>query len=231
MPALTLQVVSIDAAPVGQPTLHAFDGSGGSIGRDDSNFFALPDKHRRVSRLHATISFPGGMPTITNSSTSLPLSVGEQQLDGGESMPITQGALIEIGPYILRAHVGSVGQAIAAPEAHAAIRRDPLPTVMPAAGASPATPLPSNFLSADPFAHRPEANQGASSALLAAPSAAVGIGDFWPDQDAPGVIAPGSSGAIRRARPVPKAVRSQSRNTPRHKRSHRPSPNSRSACG
>jgi FHA domain-containing protein len=107
MPALTLQVVSIDAVPVAQSTVRAFDSSGGSIGRDDTNFFALPDKHRRVSRLHATISFPGGMPTITNSSTSLPLSVGEQQLDGGESLPITQGALIEIGPYVLMAHVSA----------------------------------------------------------------------------------------------------------------------------
>ena len=168
MPALTLQVVSIDAAPVGQPTLHAFDESGGSIGRDETNVLALPDKHRRVSRLHATISFPGGMPTITNSSTSLPLSVGEQQLDGGESMPITQGALIEIGPYILQAHVGAMGSAAPPPvqPAHA-IRRDILPTVMPAA--IPAAPpafshAVTNDRAADPLLNWPAANQGAASA-------------------------------------------------------------------
>jgi FHA domain-containing protein len=105
MPALTLRIVSVDAAPVERPASKTFETSGGSIGRDETNLFALPDVHRRVSRLHATISFPGGQATITNASTSLPLSVGEQQLDGGESMPVVQGALIEIGPYILQAHL------------------------------------------------------------------------------------------------------------------------------
>ncbi len=189
MSALTLQVVSIDAAPVGQPTLHTFDESGGSIGRDETNVLALPDKHRRVSRLHATISFPGGMPTITNSSTSLPLSVGEQQLDGGESMPITQGALIEIGPYILQAHVGAMGSAAPppVPPAHA-IRRDVLPTVMPAAilAAPPAfSQVVTNDRAADPLLNWPAANHGAASASLLSPpdsSAVIGLGDYWPDQ-------------------------------------------------
>lgn len=105
MPELILQVVSMDAIPPSQPLMRAFDEAGGTIGRDESNVFALPDKHRRVSRLHATISFPGGMATITNSSTSLPLSVGEQQVDSGESMPLPNGALVEIGPYVLKAVV------------------------------------------------------------------------------------------------------------------------------
>jgi len=103
MPELILQVISIDAAPPTQVVKQAFSDTGGTIGRDETNALALPDKHRRVSRLHAAISFPGGVPTITNSSSSLPILLGEQQLDGGESMPITHGALIEIGPYILRA--------------------------------------------------------------------------------------------------------------------------------
>ena len=204
MPALTLQVVSIDAAPVGQPTLHAFDESGGSIGRDETNFLALPDKHRRVSRLHATISFPGGMPTITNSSNSLPLSVGEQQLDGGESMPITQDALIEIGPYILQAHVGAVGSAAPppVPPAHA-IRRDILPTVMPAAilAAPPAlSQAVTNDRAADPLLNWPAANHGAASASLlppAASSAAIGLGDYWPDQgQSSASLMPPSPGAL-----------------------------------
>lgn len=105
MPELILQVVSMDAIPPAQPLMRVFDDAGGTIGRDESNVFALPDKHRRVSRLHATISFPGGMATITNSSTSLPISVGEQQVDSGESMPLANGALVEIGPYVLRAVV------------------------------------------------------------------------------------------------------------------------------
>ena len=108
MPDIILKVVSVDAALPVQAFARSFDANGGTIGRDDSNTLALPDKHRRVSRLHATVSFPGGVPTITNSSTSLPISVGEQQLDFGESMPINHGANIEIGPYILQAHALSL---------------------------------------------------------------------------------------------------------------------------
>ena len=104
MPDIILKVVTVDAALPVQALARSFDASGGTIGRDDTNALALPDKHRRVSRLHATISFPAGVPTITNSSSSLPISVGEQQLDFGESMPIHHGAMIEVGPYILQAH-------------------------------------------------------------------------------------------------------------------------------
>ncbi len=182
MPALTLQVVSIDAAPVAQPTMHAFEESGGSIGRDDTNFLSLPDKHRRVSRLHATISFPGGMPTITNSSTSLPLSVGEQQLDGGESMPITQGALIEIGPYILQAHSGSSALGALPQQQPPTMRRDTMPTVAPSANAfrvQAATPA-INFPGADPLANWPAADSGASLLGLAAPSTPAA--NPWPGQ-------------------------------------------------
>ena len=108
MPDIILKVVSVDASPPAQALARSFDTNGGTIGRDESNAFALPDKHRRVSRLHATVSFPAGVPTITNSSTSLPIAVGEQQLDFGESMPIGHGALIEVGPYVLQAHLLSL---------------------------------------------------------------------------------------------------------------------------
>lgn len=121
MPDIILKVVSVDAALPAQAFARSFDASGGTIGRDESNTLSLPDKHRRVSRLHATVSFPAGVPTITNSSTSLPISVGEQQLDYGDSMPISHGASIEIGPYILQAHALSL-DASPMPAAHATHR-------------------------------------------------------------------------------------------------------------
>jgi FHA domain-containing protein len=152
MSALTLQVVSIDAVATEQPIMRAFDLTGGSIGRDESNFLALPDKHRRVSRLHATISFPGGVPTITNSSTSLPLSVGEQQLDGGDSMPVAQGALIEIGPYILQASLGGANERIAFVAPIFAFHQDLTPTRLPDALAAPApAPAPAAAPASNPF--------------------------------------------------------------------------------
>ncbi len=105
MPELTLQVVSLDGSPLPYSLSSVFDESGGSIGRDESSTLSLPDKHRRVSRLHATVAFVHGVPTLANSSSSLPIAIGEQQIDCGESRPIPDGALVEIGPYVLRAKV------------------------------------------------------------------------------------------------------------------------------
>ncbi|MBL8310054.1 MAG: type VI secretion system-associated FHA domain protein TagH [Burkholderiales bacterium] len=101
MSSITLTVMSIDASAPLQRIAQTFSGTGGTIGRDDSNTLALPDKHRRVSRLHGTVSFVEGVATLTNSSTSLPVMVGEQQLDCGQSTALRHGEQIEIGPYVL----------------------------------------------------------------------------------------------------------------------------------
>jgi FHA domain-containing protein len=202
-PALSLQVVSLDASPVAQPMTRAFESDGGTIGRDDTNMLALPDKHRRVSRLHATISFPGGMPTITNSSSSLPISVGEQQLDSGDSMPIGHGTLIEIGPYILRAHVaGAVTPTpvpVPKPMPYVAASE---PTVRMERGAGLSLFDPSINLDPHPTDYRPAApapapmpsrgsyllQQGGGAGIASTPAVApsdpfAGLGaDFWSGQ-------------------------------------------------
>lgn len=156
MPELILQVVTLDAAPPQQTVIRAFDGGGGTIGRDDGNSLALPDKHRRVSRLHATISFPGGVATITNSSASLPISVAEQQVDSGESVPIANGALIEIGPYVLQARLASAPSSVVPPRPAVSVQpRTETPVAMAQAPAPAALhpvppPIPRTETS-DPF--------------------------------------------------------------------------------
>lgn len=147
MPDIILKVVSVDAAPPAHALARSFDANGGTIGRDESNAFSLPDKHRRVSRLHATVSFPAGVPTITNSSTSLPISVGEQQLDFGESMLIGHGALIEVGPYVLQAHLLSLDASpLRSPHAQSGLRTDntslPQPVVRQSSGMTVVLPPP-----------------------------------------------------------------------------------------
>ena len=99
MPEVTLDVVSMDAAPLPMARSSRFDGLGGTIGRDEANTLVLQDKHRRVSRLHASITFPNGIPTITNASTSLPISVGSQLLNFEQKLPLSEGALVEIGNW------------------------------------------------------------------------------------------------------------------------------------
>ena len=101
MPEVTLDVVSVDSTPVPDRSCH-FTGVGGTIGRDEGNTLVLQDKHRRVSRLHASITFPDGVATIANASTTLPISVGSTVLNHGEKVRLNAGDSIEIGPFILR---------------------------------------------------------------------------------------------------------------------------------
>jgi FHA domain-containing protein len=101
MPEVTLDVVSVDSTPVPDRSCH-FTGVGGTIGRDEGNTMVLQDKHRRVSRLHASITFPDGVATIANASTTLPISVGSTVLNHGEKVRLNAGDSIEIGPFILR---------------------------------------------------------------------------------------------------------------------------------
>ncbi|MBP9905607.1 MAG: type VI secretion system-associated FHA domain protein TagH [Rhodoferax sp.] len=101
MSEITLEVVSIDSVPASDRRC-AFSGVGGTIGRDEGNTMVLQDKHRRVSRLHASITFPDGVPTVANASTTLPISVGTTLLNHGEKMRLHAGDLIEIGPFVLR---------------------------------------------------------------------------------------------------------------------------------
>lgn len=185
MPDIILKVVTVDAAQPVQALARSFDANGGTIGRDDTNALALPDKHRRVSRLHATISFPAGVPTITNSSTSLPISVGEQQLDFGESMPINHGAMIEVGPYILQAHSLSLDAAPAVAHVSAPAHMSP----MPAAAAArmhtgmtvvlpPPVAAPAPVMSAQAQIHAPPAVQPLATPLPASFSGRSDLSDL-----------------------------------------------------
>ncbi len=107
MPEIVLDVLTFDSVPLAAPRSCRFEGDGGTIGRDEGSTLVLEDAHRRVSRLHATITFPAGVPTITNASTSLQLCVREVPLDGGQAMALSLGDMLEIGPYVLK--VASIG--------------------------------------------------------------------------------------------------------------------------
>ncbi|RYF42966.1 MAG: type VI secretion system-associated FHA domain protein TagH [Comamonadaceae bacterium] len=113
MPHIILDLISLDGKPLNGLS-RRFEGEGGTIGRDEGNTLSLPDSHRRVSRLHAAIGFPGGVATITNSSAVLPISVGGMQLEGGQAMPLLPGMQLEIGPYVLGVR-STEASALAAP--------------------------------------------------------------------------------------------------------------------
>ncbi|MDB5948010.1 MAG: hypothetical protein JWQ33_3036 [Ramlibacter sp.] len=143
MPNITLDLVSLDNKPL-VGLSRRFEGGGGTIGRDEGNTLALPDAQRRVSRLHAAISFPGGVPTITNSSAVLPIGVGGMQLESGQAMPLLPGMNLDIGPYVLAVRQSEAPARPAAAHA-AASTSDAYPAPAPA----PIAALPND---GDPFA-------------------------------------------------------------------------------
>ncbi len=162
MPEITLEVVSMDSNPVADRVCK-FSGVGGTIGRDDGNTLVLQDKHRRVSRLHASITFPQGIPTIANASTTLPVSVGGAVLSHGQKMPLAAGDLIEIGPFILRLQRadGVVAEASLIAHVQPTVQMQPLKIPEPVvatpvgAGADPLAglmPSSSGVDAGDPFA-------------------------------------------------------------------------------
>ncbi|MFZ4622704.1 MAG: type VI secretion system-associated FHA domain protein TagH [Rhodoferax sp.] len=131
MPEITLDLLSMDATPLATGRSCRFEGLGGTIGRDEGNTLVLQDKHRRVSRLHASVTFPDGVATLTNTSTTLPVSIGTKLLKCGSKAAISAADLIEIGPYILKVRAAEPDAASDAANLHSQ------PTIL----ATPADPL------------------------------------------------------------------------------------------
>lgn len=158
-----------------------FDGAGGTIGRDEGNTFVLPDKHRRVSRLHAAVAFPQGVPTITNASTSLPIGIGDMLLDCGRTSPLASGNVLEIGPYILRVQSATSPEPEVPMPAAPAVQAPSAPPSATLAAPPPPFATPAAVDHSDPFAdlfsgigsRLPSASGGTNSVELKVPVAAA----------------------------------------------------------
>lgn len=206
MSSLTLTVVTVDALAPQVPMAATFGSEGGTLGRDESSTLALPDKHRRVSRLHGTIRFNGSVAVLTNASTSLPIMVGDRQLDYGDTQELGDGMYVELGPYVLVAHYNTA----AAREARAAqlaprVPENPL-AARPAAAATGAGPggmptsAPVTAPAVAPAPILPEAALGTGDpfdALLA------GLGSASPMAPVPSAWPGGQAGAPLAGSPVP----------------------------
>ncbi len=157
MSQITLDLVSLDGKPL-VGLSRCFEGSGGTIGRDEGNTLALPDTHRRVSRLHAAVSFPGGVATITNSSAALPITVGGLQLECGQAIALVPGIELEIGPYalVVRKSAFVPGATPVSLPAHPPVQvpvllPEPVAQVPPYSAAQPASPPPPMPMVASPY--------------------------------------------------------------------------------
>mgnify|MGYP003575952165 FL=1 len=77
---------------------------GGTIGRSPDNHLVLPDEHRQISRLQATVRFDdNGAAVVRNMSAVLPISVNGRTLRHEEESRVALGDRVTIGSYVLEA--------------------------------------------------------------------------------------------------------------------------------
>lgn len=77
---------------------------GGTIGRSPDNHLVLPDEHRQISRLQATVRFDDdGAAVVRNMSAVLPISVNGRTLRHEEESRVALGDRVTIGSYVLEA--------------------------------------------------------------------------------------------------------------------------------
>lgn len=128
---------------------------GGTIGRSPDNHLVLPDEHRQISRLQATVRFDDdGAAVVRNMSAVLPISVNGRTLRHEEESRVALGDRVTIGSYVLEAASASQAPPPAIAEA-------PITEPLTEPPAAPITEPPlSQFVSASPV----------TSSLASAPS-------------------------------------------------------------
>jgi predicted component of type VI protein secretion system len=119
MPELILEVAALDYVFPAPARRCVMGPDGGTLGRDERNTLVLPDHFRRVSRLHAEVTFVRGVPILSNRSSTLVVNVGEQEVAPGESAIVQDEDVIEVGPYLLSARVQDERRQATAPVATA----------------------------------------------------------------------------------------------------------------
>jgi type VI secretion system FHA domain protein len=98
---LALQVISSQAATLGQNASKVFGEAGGTIGRVPGNDWVLPDEERFVSGLHIIIRCMGGMFSLEDVSTNGTFLNDDPEAVGAKNEPVTlkSGDRIAIGDY------------------------------------------------------------------------------------------------------------------------------------
>jgi type VI secretion system protein ImpI len=162
---LALQITSSHAATMGQNASKIFSESGGTIGRANSNDWALPDEEKFISSRHAIIRYMGGMFSLEDVSTNGVFMNGATETVGSHNEPVIlkSGDRIQIGDYEIYVTVVE-GESAAASRSEPAWDPDPMvtspsqmtspptsPTLAPGAGSSTLGPLdPLDLLGDDP---------------------------------------------------------------------------------
>ncbi|MDE2049668.1 MAG: type VI secretion system-associated FHA domain protein TagH [Gammaproteobacteria bacterium] len=97
---LALSVISAQGTSLGSSAFKVFDERGGSIGRLDSNDWALPDPERFVSSRHAVVRFQGGAFCLEDVSTNGTfLNEPDRPVSKSEPLRLKDGDRLFIGDY------------------------------------------------------------------------------------------------------------------------------------
>ncbi|HHL18298.1 MAG TPA: type VI secretion system-associated FHA domain protein TagH [Thiothrix sp.] len=99
---LTLQVTPT-AAITSTPSDCIFNGRGGSIGRNVSNTWVLPDSTKHLSGKHAVIDYSNGNYQLTDTSTNgVFVNNSTYALGRGNSVLLKAGDTLRMGPYQIK---------------------------------------------------------------------------------------------------------------------------------
>lgn len=218
---LTLVAVSLNDQPLSQPITAVFDARGGTIGRADHNTMALPDPQRHVSRLQAEVVAHDQGFMIRNVGSANPIVVGTRSLGSSETCALAHGDTLRVGPYVLKAQLGTAQseaptrpglQRLSSPPTPA---RPLAPPAAPAPAAAPTALAPPTPLSGNAFADllgtpgvssdNPFADLlgGAPAAAGAAPQRAAAPADPFADLMPPPAGVAARSAAVAPQPPAP----------------------------
>ncbi len=180
MGKIELRVDSVSGVAVEHHWFAVFGLAGGTVGRGGQNKLVLTDSDARVARVHAMVRLESDAAYIANVCERRPMRVAEQELLAGQEVQLNLGAVVQIGPYSLRAVApGTPMQYVSSPASiqapHENVVTAPLPTA-PSVQVEPevvatAARKPAIGLSAtpNPWADIPQQSRGEFSNLLMTP--------------------------------------------------------------
>ncbi len=191
MGKIELRVDSVSGVAVEHHWFAVFGLAGGTIGRGGQNKLVLTDSDARVARVHAMVRLESDAAYIANVCERRPMRVAEQELLSGQEVQLNLGAVVQIGPYSLRAVApGTPMQYVSSPASIQASPENVVTAPLPAAPSmqierevvATATRTPAIGLAAtpNPWADIPQQSRGEFSNLLMTPEPPVALaGQEW----------------------------------------------------